>query len=165
VRDQPFDDGFVAWEVMVPGKKTPVESGSITVPISSIRVDRVGPERQTILKSIQLGEFTFSLGGPAGDQSRGFGLSARRIEANSFSWEWFNVEDRALAHKLQEKGELEISMSPATGGYQVIRTEFLTLVSCRVVRFGLGMLPKIIFRRPDWRLNILRGSVLNWPTH
>lgn len=85
----------------------------------------------------------------------GFGLVASRTDQQTFSWEWFEVDSPTHATKLQEAGELSIS----TERGELTRTEFLTDVSLRVIRFPGGADP----RNPDWRVRIAKGSYVNWP--
>ncbi len=83
----------------------------------------------------------------------GFGLTADREDERTFSWEWFNLRSSAEAWKLQEAGRLGLKTVKHEGIEELVRTEFLTDVSLRVVRFAAAM-----DMEPKWRVNISKDS-------
>jgi hypothetical protein len=89
----------------------------------------------------------------------GFALQAMRDDEKTFCWDWFNVDSLTHATKIQESGELAIVIAGEAAQWQIVRTEFRTDVSIRVARFGEGNDP----RKPEWRVLIRKGSVVNWP--
>ncbi|MEZ0326252.1 MAG: hypothetical protein ACAH95_10125 [Fimbriimonas sp.] len=88
----------------------------------------------------------------------GFGLTATRDDVDTFCWEWFNVDSPTKATKLQERGELGILIDKVEGGYDVLRTNFLSDISMRIQKSADGA-----GADPRWRLNILKGSRIDWP--
>lgn len=126
-----------------------------------------GGKRSLYRKRIHLdGDFCFELvDRPTARRGAltGFGLAAEHETTPTFSWEWFNVGDgQGRAKKLQEDGELGIRLKLGrSGDWEVGHTEFLTDVSLRVEpKEGAG-------RRspgPRWRVRILEGSRVTWPS-
>ncbi len=82
-----------------------------------------------------------------------------RNDKFTFSWEWFIVDSESHATKLQEIGELAITVSRVGPGWEVTRTEFLSDVSFRVIPF-----PKGDPKNPTWRVKIFKGSIITWPS-
>ncbi len=87
----------------------------------------------------------------------------------TFSWDWFNVEQSSpdpdtsgkvsgKAKKLQEAGEISFERTETSCGPEVTRMFFDTDVSLRISRRGHDPL------KPDWRLNLHRGSEIFWPS-
>ena len=62
------------------------------------------------------------------------------------------------ATKLQESGELSFDTKKTQNGAEIHRMEFLTDVSIRISRVTDESPLK-----PRWRVNILKGSFVNWP--
>jgi hypothetical protein len=89
----------------------------------------------------------------------GFGITAERDDLPTFCWEWFTVRNPTLATKLQETGELGIRYGKTGVGYELVRMEFRTDVSLRVNPDTDA--PEAA---PRWRVLILKGSVINWPS-
>lgn len=92
----------------------------------------------------------------------GFGLTAGREAVPTDSWEWFSVgDDGERATKLQEEGELRISLERGrSGDWEVARTEFLTDVWLRMEpEEGAGWR-----NRPRWRVLLCEGSHIDWPS-
>lgn len=90
----------------------------------------------------------------------GFALCGGREGESVFSWDWFNVDEPGHATKIQEKGELGIEVAKVGGNWEVVKTEFLTDVSLRLMRFNFTM----IIMQPKWRIDIAEGSVVHWPS-
>jgi len=94
----------------------------------------------------------------------GFGLKAQCTNADTFSWEWFNIIDDEHAKKNWEGGELRIRLAHGAKVLEVARTEFLTDVSLRLMTEGGGcLLGLLIPPRSLWRIRILKGSEITWP--
>ena len=70
--------------------------------------------------------------------------------------EWFNVQDRKHAVKLQEGGELVIDLK-VNGDWEITKTEFTSDVSLRIIRMGVDPPGSPLY----WRINISKGSSLN----
>lgn len=98
------------------------------------------------------------------DPSRGFALQGDATGEHLFSWDWFTVGG-AIATKLQEPGTLRLDFAETTElGPAIARTDFLTDVSIRVMRF-----PETPPESPnelhfDFRILIRSGSEVRWPT-
>jgi hypothetical protein len=88
----------------------------------------------------------------------GFGLVGGYSKADTFSWDWFEVDSPTHATKLQEGGELALSGVEVDAKWQIGRIEFLTDTVIRIQLFD-GK-PD---REPDWLIKIGRGSYVNWP--
>ena len=88
----------------------------------------------------------------------GFGLVGDHSKADTFSWDWFEIDSPTHATKLQEGGELAISGLEVDSKWQIGRIEFLTDTVIRIQLFD-GR-PD---REPDWLITIGRGSFVNWP--
>jgi TonB family protein len=90
----------------------------------------------------------------------GFGIAARKTDIQSFSWEWFNIQDSRHAAKLQESGELGIELKQVDSYWEITRTDFTTDVSLRIIRLGTDPPGS----PPYWRINISKGSSITWPS-
>jgi hypothetical protein len=90
----------------------------------------------------------------------GFGLSPDRDDKGTFSWEWFNVDRTGHGRKIQEEGEINFQQRKTANGWEIILMEFPTDISCRMIEFNAGANPL----KPQWRLNILKGSTITWPS-
>lgn len=121
-------------------------------------------ERKFIFKRIVLSDhFYLNMAespSPSLKEKKGFGLTLGRDDNNQiFSWEWFVVNYEDHAYKLQEDGSLRIKMAQVGSGWEVTRTEFLSDVSLRAVVSPDGRAD-----RPTWRVRILKGSTIRWPS-
>jgi hypothetical protein len=87
----------------------------------------------------------------------GFGLTGKRDDVKTFSWDWFVVDRPGHATKLQESGELSFDTKRTPNGTEINHMQFLTDVSIRVVRRDQD-LPD-----PTWRIKIFKGSDITWP--
>ena len=88
----------------------------------------------------------------------GFGLTLDKENGSTFSWEWFEVRSKTRATKMQESGELGITISSHGGESLIHKMDFLTDVSFRSARFMVD--------RPGtvhWRARIAKGSTIVWP--
>lgn len=88
----------------------------------------------------------------------GFGLFGDYSKADTFSWDWFDLDSPTHATKLQEGGELAVSGIEVDSKWQIGRIEFLTDT---VIRIQLS--DGDADREPDWLITIGRGSFVNWP--
>lgn len=153
--------GFVKWEITAPSSGSTLGEGEREVEISDVEVrvlkeDRTGSCYQ---KLIPLSDhFRLGIAEFPKLRKRGFGMVANRDDFPTFCWEWFTVRSEARAAKHHEHGELDIHVAEVGSGLEVVRTEFRTDVSFRVIIFGED------FRLPKWRVNILKGSSINWPS-
>ncbi|MCH7903172.1 MAG: hypothetical protein IH944_01240 [Armatimonadetes bacterium] len=123
-------------------------------------------------KMIELSDqFSFGTSGGASEvraESSGFGFTARRlIHEDTGSWEWFNIDGSEHATKHQETGEVAMKIEKVGKVWEVVRTEFLTDVSIRIARMGVEAFKlsnKGFGIEFDWRVRILKGSVVLWPS-
>jgi hypothetical protein len=93
-------------------------------------------------------------------EKQGFGINGRTTDIQSFSWEWFNVQDSKNAAKLQESGQLGIELKQVGTNWEITRTDFNTDVSLRIMRMGTDPPGS----PPRWRINISKGSTITWPS-
>lgn len=91
----------------------------------------------------------------------GFGFVAGRARERTFSWEWFNIDGKSHATKLQEQGSLEISVKEINGCWEVVTTTFLSDISFRIDLENYGRSRNSELR---WRVNIRQGSAIFWPS-
>ncbi len=157
----PNSIGFLQWAIYDTAAKALLSSGEKTLQISDIKIKVV---EDLFDKQINLdGRFTFSLTDAADiletPDSDGFGLSGRHADYESFAWEWFEVDNFGHANKLQESGELCFDTKHTPNGREIHRMEFLTDVSIRISRMDVS-----VSTEPAWRMNIVKGSVICWPT-
>ena len=93
-------------------------------------------------------------------EKKGFALTIGRDDVEKvFSWEWFVVNYEDHAYKLQEEGSLRIKIVQVGSGWEVSRTEFLSDASLRALVAGEDR-PE----QPRWRVRILKGSFVRWPS-
>jgi|GEM_PF-1035257 len=91
----------------------------------------------------------------------GFGMVAGRDGERTFCWEWFNVDGKSHATKLQETGAVEISVKAIDSRWEVVSTKFLSDVSFRI---QLEDVKGSLAERLRWRVNIRKGSEVKWPS-
>ncbi len=120
-------------------------------------------------------EFRFGLSDhPKRSELTGFGLIADLVGSHTFCWEWFSIKRDAqsespapmhlTARKIQEGGELSLTLREAQLGIEIQRLDFITDVSLRVSKFGLGsFIPLLVVKWPTWRIHVLKGSWVEWP--
>jgi TonB family protein len=157
--------GSLKWEIKEEMTGKTIASGDAPVYLKDVAIDEAqNPTRRQTPKRIQLtNEFTLDMAEfPSASlaEKTGFGLAARHENMRSFSFEWFNVMDSKRAVKLQEAGELGIDLKQVGTGWEVTRTEFTTDVSLRILRMGVDPAGG----PPYWRVNILKGSNITWPS-
>lgn len=91
------------------------------------------------------------------------GLGPIELEAEgcslTFSWEWFCGEEPNRSYKLQEEGSISFEQAPTECGLELTRMVFDTDVSLRISRRS-----DVDIHRPAWRVNILAGSEIRWPS-
>jgi TonB family protein len=157
--------GSLKWEIKEEATGKVIANGDAPVYLKDVAIDEApNPTRRQTPKRIQLtNEFTLEMAEfPSASlaEKTGFGLAARRANMNSFSFEWFNVTDSKRGVKLQEGGELGIDLKQVGTDWEVTRTEFTTDVSLRILRMGIDPAGG----PPYWRVNILKGSNITWPS-
>ena len=130
---------------------------------SDIGVERIdGNSGSMQILNLELSDsFVFGLARSVAprEELTGFGFTAKKTDAPTFSWEWFRIEKPGEAVKLQEKGRLALEVIQNQDTAEVVRTEFLTDVSLRIMRF-----PWVIPFYPHYRISILEGSWIRWPS-
>lgn len=157
--------GSLKWEVREEATGQILARGDGPVHLKDVALREAGfnPRRQTP-KTIQLTkEFAIEMAefpSPNVTDKTGFGITGRKTDTQSFSWEWFNVRDSQHAAKLQENGELGIELKQVGTDWEITRTEFTTDVSLRIIRMGTDPPGS----PPYWRINISKGSTITWPS-
>lgn len=154
--------GSVFWVVTEGDTSTVVAKGQKSLVSSDVVIINKGTLKD---KQIALNEhFSFSLAdgvdSPKTESGDGFGLTGNRDGPDKlFSWDWFEVDGKGHAKKLQESGEIAYVCKQIGTGGEITSTEFLTDVSIRVKRLEDGPGAK-----PRWRIKILKGSMIRWPS-
>ena len=158
--------GKLAWEVTEPLTGQTLSSGDREIFLQEVQIETLSADGRTIMtKKIPLGgHFYMAMAeAPSKDRSEkmaGFGLTAGRDDERAFSWEWFVPDSETHAVKLQETGELVITTAQVGSKWEVVRTEFLTDTSLRVMRMTEGAAPF----QATWRIAIRKGSSITWPS-
>lgn len=154
--------GSVAWVVTEGDSTTVVARGQKELVTDDVVIINKGTlkDKQILLSD----SFSFSLAdgvdSPKTESGDGFGLTGTRdVGDKLFSWDWFVVDGKGHAKKLQESGEIAYKCKRRGIGSEITRTEFLTDVSIRVQRMNDGPGAK-----PTWRIKILKGSTIQWPS-
>jgi hypothetical protein len=157
--------GHLAWVITDTGTNAVVAQGTTDVRVRDIRVtDKSSSDGPNYSKTIRLNdEFSLSMAEfpeRTKDELQGFGMTADREGGGSFCWEWFDIDSDEHATKLQESGVLRIRSAKGGQGWEIVYTEFLSDVSFRVSGLGVDDLVK----GPKWRVNVAKGSVIQWPS-
>jgi TonB family protein len=157
--------GSLKWEIREEASGKVLASGDGPVHLKDVSISETpNPTRRQTPKTIKLtDEFVVEMAEfptPALTSITGFGITGRRLDIQSFSWEWFNVQDSKHASKLQEGGELGIDLKQVNGDWEITRTEFMTDVSLRIIRMGVDPPGS----PPYWRIHIFKGSTITWPS-
>ena len=160
--------GSVTWFV------TNCETGEVSEPIESIPMlsevrielgdsDLVGA---TQVKSIRLSDQYKLVLHDSQTQSvrQGFALNVKdQLSPMNFGWEWFLVDSPEHATKLQETGELELTLRDPKELVEVIGCKFLTDVSLRFSSEEYSMNRPMDPLKSEFRLTIKAGSYVRWP--
>ncbi len=163
--DRERELGKLSWVITEEATGRVLGEGSQAVRLKDVSFEESAtPQGPLVQKSIRLTTpFRLNLpefpGEPPGECD-GFGVTAKREDVQTFCWEWFTVNQPGHATKLQESGELAIRRGQTGAGWELVRTEFLTDVSLRVIRMDAAADP----RKPEWRVKILKGSSIEWPS-
>jgi len=157
--------GALKWEIREEVSGKILARGDGPVHLKDVWISEApNPTRRQTPKTIKLtDEFAIGMAEfptPAVTSITGFGITGLRLDIQSFSWEWFNVQDSKHASKLQEGGELGIDLKQVNGDWEITRTEFTTDVSLRIIRMGVDPPGS----PPYWRINIFKGSTITWPS-
>jgi hypothetical protein len=156
--------GHLKWEVVETATSRVLDHGEGPVYLDDVVVrEGKAPDGRFTPKfirlsrqfSIEMSEFPAKLATDKG----GFGIVGLRSGLPTFSWEWFNIRDHNHAIKLQEKGELGIRLEEVGPTWEIVRTDFNTDISLRVIRDDMDS-PRDI----RWRINIAKGSTITWPS-
>lgn len=138
----------------------PIASGEKVLKANDFVIKKVSARQYS--KGISLnGPFTFALSESGRDKVEkkgGFGLSGNRSDEKMFGWDWFNIDRPGHATKLQEKGELTFTTRKTAFGDEIDRLDFSTDVSLRVHN-----MKDVLPLKPQFRINILKGSWVKWP--
>jgi hypothetical protein len=157
--------GSLSWIITEAATGKIVDRGDGPVRLKDVTISEVpNPSRRQTPKTIRLNnQFTLVMAEfPRNSASEldGFGMVASKTDIPSFSWEWFNVDNPAHATKILETGSLGINISKIGGSWEVTRTEFLSDVSMRIIRMNVDPPGS----PPYWRVQILKGSSITWPS-
>lgn len=156
--------GHIEWVVTESATATILTEGEKSVCLEEVHIQYIESSDSIVVSKRFALDQTYLLGIAGGNETDalgcGFGLVCDRTDFRTFCWEWFNLDGSDHATKLQETGELAIRAGSPGGLWQVVRTEFLTDVSMRVHRFGIGRSGDV----PRWRVLIRKGSWVDWPT-
>jgi hypothetical protein len=158
--------GTLKWEIREEATGQILARGDGPVHLKDVALRDSGarsPRRETP-KTIQLTkEFAIEMAEfPVANvtEKQGFGINGRKTDIQSFSWEWFNVQDSKNAAKLQESGQLGVELKQVGTDWEITRTDFNTDVSLRIMRMGTDAPGS----PPRWRIHISKGSTITWPS-
>jgi hypothetical protein len=158
--------GQINWIARGAASGKTLDSGTMTVRVRDIKVTRevsydnkpFFPKRVDLNKDFyfQMAEY------PEANHTdiTGFGLVILHRRLNTFCWEWFDINGNKHAIKLQETGEIAFDTQKIGAQWEISRTEFLTDVEFRVKLYD----PEWTQGAPKWRVTILKGSYMNWPS-
>ena len=157
--------GLLKWEISEEATGKILATGDGPILLKDMLItERPSASGRIIDKRIKLtGEFDIGMAEfPTTNLAKkvGFGITAKRTDIQSFSWEWFTIGNSKRAVKLQESGELGIDLKSVNGAWEIARTEFITDVSLRIIRMGVDQPGS----PPYWRVKIFKGSSLTWPS-
>jgi hypothetical protein len=155
--------GHLSWIATETGSNTVVARGDSDIRMGDIQVfDRSTARETSYSKAIRLNDtFLLELADvPPKIQTelRGFGMIAFREDVPASGWDWFDTDNAEHATKLQEGGELRIESKQTGPAWELVYTEFLTDVS-----FRLGLDDENPMK-PKWRVLVLKGSTIRWPS-
>ena len=156
--------GFLKWEVQEAATNRVLARGEGPVYVKDVvinnltrRGDRFTPKY--IRLNDQFGLHMAEFPDPTMNHKSGFGIVGHRYDhPTGFSWEWFEIESRERAAKLQEGGELGIQLKQVGSDWEIARTVFTTDISLRISH-DLDT-PGATY----WRINIAKGSSITWPS-
>lgn len=158
--------GAVSWSIVETVSGRELGAGHKDVDLEGMRVEKHRtPEGQTFYRKwIELTDpFAFALAEfprRSAAEITGFGFIAVRHDVETMSWEWFNVSSPNEATKLQETGTIRFEIAQVGTMYEVVRTEFISDVSLRLVKPNGD--PAL---EPSWRTIIRAGTVIDWPAY
>jgi len=158
--------GQINWIIREAATGKTIDRGAMTIHVRDIKVERKSSEDEDpfFSKRIDLNrDFYFEMAEfPETDLSdfEGFGLVIEHRNLRSFCWEWFNIDREKHATKLQETGELNFDAKKVDSRWEISRTDFLTDVTFRVKLYETDGHKSY----PKWRITILKGSYVSWPS-
>jgi hypothetical protein len=91
----------------------------------------------------------------------GVGLSVENRKFATTGHEFFKFDGEHHATKAEESGDIAFDMKKINSRWEMARTEFLSDVTFRVNLIGQGDIQENF---PKWRVTILKGSYVNWPS-
>jgi hypothetical protein len=158
--------GQINWIARGAASGENLDSGTMTVRVRDIKVTRevsadnkpFFPKRVDLNKNFYFQMAEYPEANPTA--ITGFGLVILHRRLHTFCWEWFNIDGDKHAIKLQETGEIAFDTQKIGAYWEIIRTEFLTDVEFRVTLYD----PEWTRGDPKWRVMILKGSYINWPS-
>jgi hypothetical protein len=100
---------------------------------------------------------------PQADRSifKGFGLRMEHRTRPTVCYESFNIDGEHHATKSEGAGEMAFAIGQINSNWEITRTEFLSDVAFRM---NLLEDPEVQENYPKWRVTILKGSYVNWPS-
>lgn len=139
-----------------------LEDCYVRAPLKSFSIESLrSTEMNLVSVRFPLGQgfdLSFDCGEPTRDLPVGWAINPRRIEAKTFSWEWFERKSEKVYWKIQEGGEVRVRTHSVNDLQMITAIEFLTDVSLRFSDGG-GFLEE----HPRGRVGIRRGTVIQWP--
>lgn len=147
--------GKVKWEIRDGSNAVALTTGEKTLFAKDVQIKNNGIKMFDLDKTYY---FRYEETMSSDKVGNGFGFRCGRSDQETFSWEWFNIDRIGHAKKLQEKGELLFDTQKTLNGTEIRRMEFPTDISFRIIRKG-----EWNPLNTTWRINILKGSVINWP--
>ncbi len=92
---------------------------------------------------------------------KGFGLKIDHRTRATACDGWFDIDGEQHATKSKDSGEVAFEIGQVNSNWEVTRTEFLSDVTFRMNLFDF---PDAKENYPKWRVTILKGSQVNWPS-
>lgn len=156
--------GNIAWEITETSSGKILGKGKRNLVLSDVQVIADGKPGGYIEQRIPLsaGFYVKLNAGRSPESITGFGMAAGKEDMTTFSWEWFVVNEPGNAEKLQETGELNFESTKIGDFIEITQTQFLTDISMRVLDFEENTNGDT--RKPRWRVKIMKGSDVRWPT-
>jgi hypothetical protein len=167
--------GKLNWVIREAATGKTLDSGAFDIHLRDIRVKGVydrgvslfSPRKEPdhFAKEIKLNrDFYLSrLEFPRAERTfgEGFGLEVKNRKFGTTCLEFFKFDGENHATKTEESGDLAFDMNKINSRWEMSRTEFLSDVTFRLNLIGQGDIPENF---PKWRVTILKGSYVNWPS-
>jgi hypothetical protein len=166
--------GKLSWVIREAATGKTIDSGAFDIHLRDITVKgvydrgvslfspRIEPEH--FAKEIKLNRdfYLSKLEFPRAERTfgEGVGLWIRNRKFATNGYEWFKFDGENHATKAEESGDIAFDMNKINSRWEMARTEFLSDVTFRVNLIGENIPENF----PKWRVTILKGSYVNWPS-